>query len=96
MQVAILIVLVVIAVILAPWLLALLAAGIAAFGVFLVAAFGVAVAITLGVAIWLVAKEVTKRKGEPAPIEGARKVCVSCQAEMPVRSSRCPSCGTPS
>lgn len=93
MQVAILVVLIVIAVILAPWLLGLIAAGVAAFGVLLVAAFGVAIAISLGVAIWLVAKEITKRKGEPPPIKGVRKVCASCQAEMPVSSVRCPSCG---
>ena len=96
MQIAILAVLVFIAIVLAPWLLAVIAAGVAAFGVFLVAAFGVAVAITIWSVIWLGVKEATKRKGEPPPIEGARKVCASCQAEMSVHAGRCPSCGAPS
>lgn len=93
MQAAILIVLIVIAVILAPWLLAIVAAGVAAFGVILMAALGVAVACALGVAIWALAKGVTRQKdAEAPPIVGARKVCRSCQAEMPAGDIICPNC----
>lgn len=93
MQFAILAVLVLIAVLIAPWLLAVLAAAAAVYGVFLIGASVIAVILGIVALLWVLIFQKSSRDDEAPPIVGSRKVCSSCQAEMPAAASKCPNCG---
>lgn len=96
-HVLILIVLVIIAVMLAPWLLGLLAVAAAAYGVW-VAGIGIAAAIggAIGI-VWGIASAMRQKEPgqEAQPIIGERTACPSCQAEVSARLSLCDNCGQP-
>lgn len=92
MQLAILIVLILIAVLIAPWLIGVAIAAAAIYGVYLVAAATLAgMAVVVAVA-WVLITE-KSRQEEPEEISGERKVCKYCQAEMMVSSTQCRNCG---
>lgn len=91
MQLAILAVLVLIAVILAPWLIGVAATLIAAYGVYVVAIGALALIALPLIWIW-VAMTQKKEEQEPPPITGARVVCKNCQAEMPDYIVFCDNC----
>lgn len=96
MQVAILIVLVLIAVIIAPWLIGVAIAAVAVYGIYLVAAAalaGVAFVIAFVIAVvWVLATEKGRRE-RPEEIQGERKACKYCQVEMAASAIRCKNCG---
>lgn len=88
----ILIVLVVIAVVLAPWLLGLIAVAIAAFGTYAVIFGGLmALAIIAGASWGLIASMRNERR-EAAPITGDRVACRHCQAEVSSSLTYCDNC----
>lgn len=92
-QIAILCVLILIAILIAPWLinavLAILAlSGVAVFAIGLIVLIGV----VLGT-VWTLMNIDWKRKDLPEVIKGERKSCVNCQFEMPIADRRCRSCG---
>lgn len=90
-QIAILIVLILIAILLAPWLLGVLAAAVAVYGLYLViAAAGFAV-VVVAASIWFIFAG--RRKDNVVEIHGERKVCTSCQVEIPANARRCSNCG---
>lgn len=92
-QIAMLVVLIVIALILAPWLLAIIAAGIAAYGVYLIAVALVFLISFVAVLAWLLVRHFAGRDRSPVEIKGPRKPCSSCSVEMPAAARRCPGCG---
>ena len=92
MQVAILIVLVLIAVIIAPWLIGVAITAVAVYGIYLVAAAALAgVAFVIAV-VWVLATEKGRRE-KPEEIQGERKACKYCQVEMAASAIRCKNCG---
>lgn len=96
-HILILVVLVVIAVILAPWLLGLAAVAIAAYGVWLA---GIAIAVAIGAVIglaWAIVSAIRHASPgtEAPPITGERAACPHCQAEVPAQLSRCDNCRQP-
>lgn len=94
MQIAILAVLILIALLIAPWLIALIVAAAALYGVYVVGISVVAAALFAGCAAWVFLRP-SSRQTEAIPITGGRKVCKACQAEMPTSDRKCPNCGTP-
>lgn len=97
-QILILVVLVIIAVILAPWLLGVALALAAVYGLHLVI-FGGLMALVVAVgSVWMLVSAVSNSKAanqEAAPIAGGRVVCRSCQAEVSDRRTTCDNCGKP-
>lgn len=96
-QVAILAVLLLIAIILAPWLLGVLAMAVAAYGVW-VAGIGIAVAIgAVAGIVWGVVSALRRQDPgkEAPPITGERVACRHCQAEVPAHLMRCDNCHQP-
>lgn len=91
MQFAILAVLILIAVILAPWLIGVAAALAAAYGVYVVVLAALAIIATPIIIAWAV---MTQRRPatEPPPIIGNRVVCRHCQSEMPDNIAFCQNC----
>jgi ribosomal protein L40E len=92
MQLAILLVLILIAVLIAPWLIGVVIAAAAVYGVYLVAAFAIAGIAIVVVVIWALITE-KNRKEKPEEIHGERKACMYCQAEMAASATRCKNCG---
>ncbi|WP_417500574.1 hypothetical protein [Marinobacter sp.] len=91
MQLAILAVLILIAVILAPWLIGVAVALVAAYGLYVVAV-GALVALALPVIFLWVSFTQKKDSSEPPPITGKRVPCRHCQAEMPDYIVFCHNC----
>ena len=92
MQLAILIVLILIAVLIAPWLIGVAIAAAAIYGVYLVAAAALAgVAVVVAVA-WALITESSRRE-KPEEIHGERKACKYCQVEMAASANQCSNCG---
>lgn len=95
-QILILAVLVIIAVVLAPWLIGVAAALAALYGVYVVI-FGGLVAVVVAVASCLffisAARDSKEANKKVAPITGGRVVCKNCQAEVSDRRSTCDNCG---
>lgn len=92
MQLAILIVLILIAVLIAPWLIGVAIAAAAVYGVYLVAAAvlaGVAFVIAI---IWVLITDKGRRE-KPEEILGERKACKCCQVEMAASATQCKNCG---
>ncbi len=92
MQIAILIVLVVIAVILAPWLFGVLFLGVAAYGIWLMTVVIGAFVIAIGIGVWLFISSVATRD-KSVKLTGPRRSCPNCQVEMPANAVSCRSCG---
>ena len=92
MQIAILVVLVVIAVVLAPWLLAILAAAVAIYGIGLIVTIAAVLVLAVAAGVWVAVSRTAKKK-RPEEIRGPRKACVACQVEIPADSVRCRNCG---
>jgi hypothetical protein len=90
MQVAILAVLILIAVILAPWLIGVVVALAAAYGVYIVA-LGVLAAVALPL-IWLWIAMIQKKNEGPPITTGQKVPCKNCQAEMPDYIVFCHNC----
>lgn len=94
MHLAILLVLILIAVLIAPWLIGVAIAAAAIYGVYLViAAAFAAVAIVIGVIWALISVTVKNQREKPEVIHGERKACPFCQCEMPVNAFICKNCG---
>ena len=94
-RVAILCVLVLIVVLIAPWILLVVAAGVALYGTALVVAAAVFVGAGVAVLGWLAAMGIKRRHDDrPEQIHGARVACGTCQAEMPALARHCRNCGT--
>ena len=92
-QIAILAVLVLIAFILAPWLIAVVVAAAVTYGAALVVAGLIACAAIPIILAWVLYKDSRRRKGtEAAPLEGPRKPCPGCQSEISVTTTMCPAC----
>lgn len=95
-QILILVVLVIIAVVLAPWLIGVAAALAALYGLYVVI-FGGLMAVVVAVASCLfvisMVRDSSEAKKESAPITGGRVACRSCQAEVSDRRSTCDNCG---
>jgi hypothetical protein len=92
MQLAILLVLILIAVLIAPWLLGVIVVVAAAYGVYLVALGAAAfVGIIAGIA-WVLLKN-HQQRDKPLEIVGDRRSCRNCQCEMPVSQTICSNCG---
>jgi len=95
-QILILVVLIIIAVILAPWLIGVAAALAALYGLHIVI-FGSLMAIVVAVAscLFLISavRDSKEANKEAAPITGGRVACKSCQAEVSDQRSTCDNCG---
>lgn len=95
MQLAILCVLVLIAIILAPWLVGLVVAAAvgatAAYGVYLVALGAILAVVLVAATIWALIT-FGSREQEAPPIAGERAQCPFCQAETPARKPFCDNC----
>jgi len=95
-QILILVVLIIIAVILAPWLIGVAVALAALYGLHLVI-FGGLIAVVVAVASCLffisAVRDSNNADKEAAPITGGRMACRSCQAEVSDRRSTCDNCG---
>lgn len=92
MQLAILLVLILIAVLIAPWLIGVAIAAAAVYGVYLVAAAALAGIAFVVAVIWVLFTE-KGRKEKPEEIHGERKACKYCQVEMAVSATHCKNCG---
>lgn len=94
-QIAILAVLVLIAFILAPWLIAVVVAAAVTYGAALVVAGLIACAAIPVILVWVLYKDSRRRKGaQAAPLEGPRKACPGCQSEIPAGAAMCQACKT--
>lgn len=83
-----------IAVLIAPWLLAAIALAVAAYGLYIVIAIVAVFVCAIGLIIWLTFSAVfVRRKERVVEIKGERKACTSCQLEMPLNATKCGSCG---
>lgn len=92
-QVGILCVLVLIAVLIAPWLMLVGAAGIALYGAALVVAAATFVVVGTIVLAWVIVRGIRRRRGDlPDQIRGARKSCPHCQVEMAATATYCRNC----
>lgn len=94
-QIAILCVLVVIAVLLAPWLLAVIATAVALYGIYLVAAAAVFAVVFVVALMWFLFTG-SRRRDAPQHINGDRKACRQCQVEIAATARRCSNCGAAS
>jgi membrane protein implicated in regulation of membrane protease activity len=92
MQVAILIVLILIAVLIAPWLIGVAIAAAAAYGIYLTAAAALTGVAFVVAVIWVLATS-RGRRDKPEEIHGERKACKHCQVEMPASAIQCKNCG---
>lgn len=92
MQLAILIVLILIAVLIAPWLIGVAIAATAIYGVYLVAVASIAGVAMVVAVIWVLVSGHTRQE-KPEEILGERKSCKYCQVEMAASASRCKNCG---
>ncbi|OCW98107.1 hypothetical protein [Alishewanella sp. HH-ZS] len=92
MQLAILIVLILIAVVIAPWSIGVVIAAAAIYGVYLVAATVLAGVVFIIVAIWMFFTQKAKCE-KPEEIHGERKACKYCQAEIAASTTYCKNCG---
>lgn len=89
---AILIVLILIAVLIAPWLIGVAVAAVAVYGIYLTAVAVLAgLAFVIAVA-WVLVTE-KSRRDKPEEIHGERKACKHCQVEMPAATVQCKNCG---
>lgn len=94
LQVAILCVLILIAILIAPWLIGVIAALAAAYGLYMVVLFSICALLVILVTIW-VFMTYPNRKEKPEPeLIGTRKVCAECQAENGENSTKCANCGS--
>jgi len=92
MQLAILLALVLIAVLIAPWLIGVTVAAAVVYGVYLVTAAALSVLALVVAVVWALITE-KKRKDRPEEIHGERKACKYCQAEMAATATKCKNCG---
>lgn len=92
MQIAILAVLILIAVLIAPWILGVIAALVALYGIYVVSFFIIGSIVFLVAIIYLAIKEFN-RPEKIVEIIGERKACRHCSCEMPADSKYCYSCG---
>lgn len=92
MQLAILLVLILIAVLIAPWLIGVAVAVIAVYGIYIVGAAALAGVAFVLVVIWVLITD-KGRSEKPEEIHGERKACLHCQAEMAVSAVYCKNCG---
>lgn len=95
MQIVIVVLLVIIALSVAPWLFAIVAAAfaaVAAYGVLWAMAIAAGLVALIGYVLYLLLFGVQRRERIQS-IEGERKSCSSCQVEMSVKASVCPNCG---
>lgn len=91
-HILILIVLLIIAVIIAPWLIGVAMAAAALYGVYVVIfAALMALALVVG-AVWGIVSSMRNNKQEAAPITGGRVACKNCQAEVSDRLTHCDNC----
>ena len=91
-QALILVALVVIAVVLAPWLLGLIAMAVAAFGVYAVILGGLLALAIIAGALWGLVTSMRSEKREADPIVGDRVACRHCQAEVSAGLVHCDNC----
>jgi heme/copper-type cytochrome/quinol oxidase subunit 2 len=92
---AILCVLILIAVLMAPSLLLAIAAAAALYGAYIVAAATILVVATVVAICWVLVSSAIKRSGnQPEQIHGARKSCRNCQIEMAATATHCNNCGS--
>lgn len=91
MQIAILAALILIAVIMAPWLIGVAAALAAAYGAYVIAIGVIAALMLPAIYLWIA---VTNRANAPKPVpkSGGIKVCRHCQSEMPDYIVFCHNC----
>lgn len=92
MPLAILAVLILIAVLIAPWLVGLVVAAAAIYGVYLVIVGGIAALCAIAIIVWALFKGHSKND-KPHEIHGGRKACKNCQCEMSIAESLCHNCG---
>lgn len=92
MQLAILIVLIFISVLMAPWLLGVIAAFAAIYGIYLVTFFIISFTAFLVILV-LIAVRWRKKPETVTEINGERKRCNSCQVEVSVHTKICNNCG---
>lgn len=92
MQLAILLLVILIAVLVAPWLIGVAAATVAIYGIYLVAAVMFAGIATIAALIWFLATD-TNKKEKVEEIHGKRKICKYCQVEMASSATYCKNCG---
>jgi len=90
MQIAIFVVLVIIALVLAPWLIGVAAALVAAYGVIIVVLGGIAILSGIAVVLWVVMTD--REPAESPPLVGARTSCRYCQAEISSSLAFCDNC----
>lgn len=95
MQLAILLILILITVLIAPWLLGVIAIAASLYGVYLVAAAVITAIAFIVAIIWFffTGSFGDKRESKPEIIIGKRKSCKFCQAEMAVSTTKCRNCG---
>lgn len=94
-QILILAVLVIIALLLAPWLIGVALAAVALYGIYVVIAAAITgLILTIGF-VWFLLTSINRKSPgeETAPIVGGRVSCPSCQAEISDRLVVCDNCG---
>ena len=91
MRLAILLVLILIAVLIAPWLIGVAIAAVAVYGAYLVGAAALAGVAFVIVVIWVLITE-KGRSEKPEEIHGERKACKYCQVEMATSAAHCKNC----
>lgn len=92
MQLAILLVLLFIAVVIAPWLVGVAIAAAAIYGIYIVTAAALAVVGFIVAFVWVILSNKNK-KDKPEEIHGERRACKFCQVEMASSATRCKNCG---
>lgn len=93
-QVAILVVLIIIALLIAPWLILAVATAAALYGVYLVAVAVIFILACVAAACWFIGALFFRKRDRPEEIMGPRKSCPSCSVELPAHETYCRSCGS--
>lgn len=93
LQIVIIVLLAIIALAVAPWIVATVVAAAAVYGPFLVTVIVVAITGVVLFAVWKTATSWGRRE-RITQINGPRKSCPNCQNEVPATATRCMSCGT--
>jgi len=92
MEIIIVVLLAIIAISVAPWVFAVAAALVAAYGLLLVIAVAIVVAGLVVCAVWKLAFGLSNRD-QVIEIHGSRKACPNCQFEIPESAVMCTHCG---
>lgn len=94
MQLAILLVLILIAVLIAPWLLGVIAIAVSLYGTYIVIGAVITAAVLIATLVWFFFTSALegRRREKPEIIIGERKACRVCQSEMAASATKCQNC----